>query len=171
MFSLFNTKNATINATTNATINATTETKVIDTNVSWDNTKPFVPPIDSGIVIKVYDGDTITIASRLPYSNSELYRFPLRLNGIDCPEMKSHNEDEKECAKLAQLFLSEQLLQKRVELRNVTTEKYGRLLADVYLDGVCLNDLMCKKRLAVAYNGKTKVSPKNWIDYYYNGII
>ena len=85
--------------------------------------------------------------------------------------MKSHNEDEKECAKLAQLFLSEQLLQKRVELRNVTTEKYGRLLADVYLDGVCLNDLMCKKRLAVAYNGKTKVSPKNWIDYYYNGII
>ena len=168
MFSLFTTKNTNTNTNTN---NATTETKVIDTNVSWDDTKPFVPPIDSGIVIKVYDGDTITIASRLPYSNSELYRFPVRLNGIDCPEMKSHNEDEKECAKLAQVFLSEQLLQKRVELRNVTTEKYGRLLADVYLDGVCLNQLMIKKRLAVAYNGKTKVSPKNWIDYYYNGII
>jgi micrococcal nuclease len=167
MFSLFTTKN-TNNNTTN---NTTNETKVIDTNVSWDDTKPFVPPINSGIVIKVYDGDTITIASRLPYSNSDLYRFPVRLNGIDCPEMKSHNEDEKECAKLAQLFLSEQLLQKRVELRNVTTEKYGRLLADVYLDGVCLNQLMIKKRLAVAYNGKTKVSPKNWTDYYYNGII
>lgn len=164
MFSLFTTKNTNTN-------NKTNETKVIETNVSWDDTKPFVPPIDSGIVIKVYDGDTITIASRLPYSNSDLYRFSVRLNGIDCPEMKSHNEDEKECAKLAQLFLSEQLLQKRVELRNVTTEKYGRLLADVYLDGVCLNQLMIKKRLAVAYNGKTKVSPNNWIDYYYNGII
>jgi hypothetical protein len=28
---------------------------------------PFVPPITSGTVIKVYDGDTITITSKLPY--------------------------------------------------------------------------------------------------------
>jgi len=43
--------------------------------ITWNETIPFVPPITNGYVIKVYDGDTITIASKLPYINSPLYRF------------------------------------------------------------------------------------------------
>lgn len=38
----------------------------IPENVKWSDTVPFVPPITSGRVIKVYDGDTITIAAKLP---------------------------------------------------------------------------------------------------------
>jgi len=34
-----------------------------------------VPPIKHGRVIKVYDGDTITVAARMPYPKSPLYRF------------------------------------------------------------------------------------------------
>jgi hypothetical protein len=41
----------------------------------WKDTVVFVPPITGGIVIKVYDGDTITIASKLPYDESKLYRL------------------------------------------------------------------------------------------------
>ena len=39
-------------------------------NVCYKDTIPFIPPITSGKVIKVYDGDTITIASKLAFEGS-----------------------------------------------------------------------------------------------------
>ena len=66
--------------------------------VSWENTVPFVPPVENGNVIKVYDGDTITIASKLPLRTS-LFRFSMRLNGIDTPEIKGKDDNEKSIAK------------------------------------------------------------------------
>lgn len=137
--------------------------------VSWEDTKPFIPPIYSGIVIKVYDGDTITVASKLPYSKSEMYRFVVRLNGIDSPEIKSNNEDEKKIAKEARDYLASKILHKNVILKNITTEKYGRILADVYLGDVHFNKLMIKERFAVEYNGGTKEPPKSWIKYRLTG--
>ena len=76
-------------------------------DASWTTAKPFIPKITYGKVIKVYDGDTITIACRIynGYSlveSPELYRFPVRLNGIDSPEMKSHHENEKKLAHVSQ---------------------------------------------------------------------
>lgn len=56
--------------------------------IKWEDTVEFKFPVPSGKVIKVYDGDTITIASKMPYDNSPLYRFHVRLNGIDTPEIK-----------------------------------------------------------------------------------
>jgi hypothetical protein len=47
----------------------------VDMKIDWKNTVEFVPPVEKGIVIKIYDGDTITIASKLPYPSSPLYRF------------------------------------------------------------------------------------------------
>ena len=35
-------------------------------NININELKSFVPPVTSGRVIKVYDGDTITIASKVP---------------------------------------------------------------------------------------------------------
>ena len=61
----------------------------IPVGVTWKECKPFVPPITRGRVIKVYDGDTITIASKLPFKGSHLYRFGVRLLGMDAPEMKT----------------------------------------------------------------------------------
>ncbi len=136
--------------------------------INWKNTIKFVPPIDKGVVIKVYDGDTITIASKLPYKNSPLYRFSVRLNGIDCPEIKGKNNDEKQCAEIAKQEISNLILNKMVYLKNVKTEKYGRILADVYINDICLNTHMLEKRLAVIYDGGTKNSPVNWMNYYRN---
>lgn len=141
----------------------------LDKPIEWNDATPFVPPVDKGIVIKVYDGDTITIASKLPYPESPLYRFSVRLNGIDCPEIKGKNEIEKKCAQIAKNELSNLILNKIVSLKNVQTEKYGRILADVYLDDLHLNKHMIEKRLAVKYDGSTKVCPVNWMDYYTKG--
>lgn len=139
--------------------------------IIWKDTIQFTPPIEKGIVIKVYDGDTITIASKLPYENSPLYRFSVRLNGIDCPEIKGKDEHEKQCSQLAKQELSDLILNKIITLKNIQTEKYGRILADVYLDDFHLNKHMLDKRLAVIYDGGTKISPKNWMDYYSKGEI
>lgn len=141
--------------------------RIIDNEITtWDDAIPFVPPIEKGVVIKVYDGDTITIASKLPYNKSPLYRFQVRLNGIDCPEMKSKNDNEKVCAQIAQKELSDMIFGKTVELKNIKTEKYGRILADVYLDNVNLSTHMVQQRLAVYYDGGYKQSPGNWLDYH-----
>jgi micrococcal nuclease len=135
-------------------------------NINYRNSIPFIPPIQFGKVVKVYDGDTITVATKFQYESSPIYRFQVRLNGIDCPEMKTHNEIEKQCAKLAKQLISEVALDKIVELRDVQLEKYGRVLAKVYCDGICLNDLLCDRHLAVSYDGGTKRCPDNWMDYY-----
>lgn len=141
----------------------------LDKQIDWKDCIPFIPPIDIGFVIKVYDGDTITIASKLPYSESPLYRFSVRLHGIDCPEVNGKNESEKECAQIAKKYVTDIALNQIVCLKNLQTEKYGRILADVYINGVHLNNLLLIKRLAVAYDGGTKKYPTNWLDYYYKG--
>ena len=132
--------------------------------IQWSETIPFIPPIESGQVIKVYDGDTITIATRLPYKDSPLYRFPIRLKGIDTAEIKSKNENEKKHAKAARDALSELILHKTVVIKNIENEKYGRVLADIYLEELCLNEWMIEKGYAVKYNGGTKQIPTSWTE-------
>ena len=127
------------------------------TNINMTEVKPFIPPITSGFVVKVYDGDTITILSKLPYKDSALYKFSVRLNGIDCPEIKGETLKEKQCAQLARDELSKLILNKHVVLKDLKTEKYGRILAEVYLDDLHLNQYMLDNKLAVKYDGGTKV--------------
>ncbi len=124
----------------------------------WDDAVSFVPPITQGYVIKVYDGDTITLAAKLPYAESPLYKFSVRLNGIDTPEIKTKNAEEKQKALECKTELSRLCLNKQVQLQNVSTEKYGRILADVYCDGVHLNQHMIEGGFAVAYDGGHKKS-------------
>jgi micrococcal nuclease len=129
--------------------------------IAWKDCVPFVPPITSGYVIKVYDGDTITIAGRLPYPESRLYRFQVRLLGIDSPEIKGKTEKEKEAAHRSQQALEGLVLNKTVLLREISTEKYGRILANVYLvtetgQELLVNKWMLTNGHAVPYDGKTK---------------
>jgi endonuclease YncB( thermonuclease family) len=149
------------------------QTKTIPTNVanpiSWSDTKSFIPPINGGTVIKVYDGDTITIATKLPYNNSELYRFSVRLKGIDSAEIKSSSIDEQNIAKEAKQCLTNLILNKYVSLQNLNTEKYGRILADVYLGEIHVNQWMLHEHLAVEYDGGTKKPPSSWIRYRLTG--
>ena len=98
---------------------------------TYKDTIKFVPPISEGYVVKVYDGDSIHIASRLPYDDSPLYRFPIRIAGIDCPEIRSKCHDEKKCAKMAKAHLKKVIMNQKVTLTVHGTDKYGRILADV----------------------------------------
>lgn len=134
---------------------------ITDDQLVWKMTRPYVPPIHSGRVIKVYDGDTITIATVLPHDPT-VYRFSVRLLGIDCAEIKGKTPTEKVCAVRAKEALQSKIMGKTVGLRNVSLEKYGRILADVYLKDLHINSWMLVEKLAVPYNGGTKVRPTEW---------
>jgi endonuclease YncB( thermonuclease family) len=141
------------------------------TDIKWEDTVEFTFPIRGGRVIKVYDGDTITIASKLPFVESPLYRLSVRLNGIDTPEIKGKTEDEKSAAKQARDMLSNLILNKYVTLQNIQTEKYGRILADVFIGEVHLNNLLVNERYAVKYDGGTKKQPTSWLKYKSTGEL
>ena len=133
--------------------------------VVYADTKKYIPNITCGKVVKVYDGDTITIANHISLGSArsdEIYRFQVRLNGIDTPEIKSKNQHTKELAKKVRDLLSEMIFGKIVELKNVEFEKFGRLLADVYLGDLHLNQWLIDNGHAVRYDGGTKRIPEEW---------
>lgn len=132
-------------------------------NVEYKDTISFIPNITCGKVVKIYDGDTITIASKLEnYIDSPIYRFSVRLNGIDTPEIKGGSAHQKELAMNARDALHQRIMGKIVTLKNISLEKYGRLLADVFLEGedICL--WMISNNYAVAYDGGNKQIPEDW---------
>ncbi len=127
--------------------------------VSYKETKPFIVPITSGYVIKVYDGDTITICNRLPIKNcNDIFRFSVRLDGIDTPEMKSVSNREKKLAIEARDALYNKIYNKHITLRNNKTEKYGRILSTIYLGNENINEWMIDNGYAVRYDGKKKTT-------------
>lgn len=132
-------------------------------------------------VDSVYDGDTITVLIPIKLhiynmiSNSQidessdsnksnsiyLNKVKLRLMGIDTPEMKlskdtvSRDELIKK-AEEAKEFLSNMILGKIIKIDILSNDKYGRPLANLYLNDKCLNKLMVEKGFAKNYNGGTK---------------
>jgi endonuclease YncB( thermonuclease family) len=124
--------------------------------------RPFVPALSYGRVVKVYDGDTITVAA--PFCNGstvvapELFLFHVRLRGIDSPELRGAGADNHERAVAARDALHGLVIDRVVRIANIGAEKYGRVLADVYLDELCVNDWMVDNKFAGRYFGGTKMA-------------
>ena len=131
-------------------------------NINYKDTLAFIPPVKFGKVIKVYDGDTITIAARLPFEGSPIYRFSVRLAGIDSAEIRGGTKNETEIAKVARDALYKLIFGKVIELRNNGKEKYGRLLADLYLGELYINQWMIDNGYAVPYDGGKKNKSVEW---------
>ena len=144
--------------------------KILETTqLDLNNTKKYIPNINYGKVIKVYDGDTITIATQL-YNGSfipskDIYKFSVRLNGIDTPEIKTSNIAEHTLAIIARDALSALVMDKVVRLEQISYDKYGRLLCNVFVqkDGVFVD--VCKWMIdhnyAIVYHGGHK-NPVAW---------
>jgi micrococcal nuclease len=81
-------------------------------------------------VVKVYDGDTITINMRV---HNKIYQYNIRLLGYDTPEIRTKDLDEKKAGYVARDFLSNLLMEKIVIIKCGGFDKYGRLLGEIYL--------------------------------------
>ena len=115
-------------------------------------------------IVKVLDGDTIAVLIDLGF---DLYKKErVRIAGVDTPEKRTRDLEEKELGIHATNWLKEKLestlagddqLFIRTELVG-GTGKYGRLLGWCYIgDGtVSLNEQMIEEGYAWAYDGGTK---------------
>lgn len=102
--------------------------------------------------VKIYDGDTGHFVFS-PFSNGELYRFCCRLARYNTAEMKSKDLDEKNKALAAKSYLSNLLLNKLVNINTYGFDKYGRVLIDVFLDDIHVNQHMIDQGYGAEYNG------------------
>ena len=109
-------------------------------------------------VTRVVDGDTIDVILDLGFSI--LHKCRVRLYGIDTPESRTRDKDEKVRGKLAAKILEDSINNgTKVILRSKLKDskgKYGRVLGEVIVDDININELMVKKYLAVAYTGQNK---------------
>ena len=123
-----------------------------NTNAFSFNEKEFL-----GKCISVYDGDTITIAIK-PFETEEIYKYNIRLSGIDTPEIRTKNLDEKKKGLEIRDLLREKILNKFIIIKCGKFDKYGRLLGDIYTEdkSIHINQLLIDNGYAYEYNGGTK---------------
>jgi micrococcal nuclease len=112
-------------------------------------------------VENVVDGDTIDVLIDLGFDI--LFASRVRLAGIDTPESRTKDLAEKALGLEAKEYLKKALKDaKSVVIKTEkmdSSEKYGRILGWVYVDGntVSLNDMMINDGYAWGYLGDTKV--------------
>lgn len=109
--------------------------------------------------VKCYDADTVHLVF---FFNNNFQRFCCRLHGIDCAEIRSKDPEEKKQAREARDFVRSIILDKVVDIECLAFDKYGRLLVKIYLDEVCLNDLLISKKYAYQYLGGRKKKFSEW---------
>ena len=107
-------------------------------------------------VVSVYDGDSIKVLFPL---NGVLYKWTCRLYGIDTPEIRTRNLQEKEFGFKVRDLLRDKILNKIVQLNCKTMDKYGRLLVTVIHQETNINQWLIDNEYAYEYNGGTK---KSW---------
>jgi micrococcal nuclease len=112
-------------------------------------------------VSKVVDGDTIDVDIDLGFDIS--FSSRVRLAGIDTPESRTTDKIEKALGLESKEYLKKAIdASKTVVIKTEkmdSSEKYGRILGWVFLDGseVSINQKMINEGYAWGYMGDTKV--------------
>ena len=112
-------------------------------------------------VENVVDGDTIDVLIDLGFDI--LFQSRVRLAGIDTPESRTKDLKEKELGLESKEYLKKHLKDaKSVVIKTEkmdSSEKYGRILGWVYINGdtESINDKMINDGYAWGYLGDTKV--------------
>lgn len=102
-------------------------------------------------VNKIYDGDTFRCDIKWVHQviGDDM---PIRISGIDTPELNGDSDVEKELAITAKKLTATILNSANViELHRVRRGSFFRLLADVYCDGHRLSDELIAHGLAIPY--------------------
>ena len=112
-------------------------------------------------VVKIIDGDTIDVDIDLGFG-IWMKSQRIRMYGIDTPESRTRDLEEKKYGLNAKAFLTEMLDDSQLILKTHKDErgKFGRILGEVwrttnYADK-SINDYMVEKHHAVAYFGQSK---------------
>jgi micrococcal nuclease len=107
---------------------------------------------------RVVDGDTVDIDIDLGFG-VWLHKERVRIYGIDTPESRTRDKEEKKYGLMAKEFVKQFVKGDSIKL---TTQKYdakgkfGRILGDIIVDNKSLSDTMIQEHHAVIYHGQSK---------------
>lgn len=103
-------------------------------------------------VRSVYDGDTF----RADIDGVGKY-LPVRVAGIDTPEIKGRCADETQLALKARDVTASLLMSAKViELQKLRRGYYGRIVAEVWIDGDNLAAILLRRGLARQYDRRVR---------------
>ena len=108
-------------------------------------------------VNRIVDGDTVDVTLDLGFDIHFFSR--VRLYGIDTPESRTRNKDEKARGLLSKKYLVESIADKEVVIKTKMKDsrgKYGRVLGEIWVGRKNLNKDMVKNHHAVSYHGQSK---------------
>lgn len=103
--------------------------------------------------LRVVDGDTLDAQVDLGFDIHKVIR--IRLVGINTPESRTRDLEEKERGLAAKAFVKD-ILKKHKNyfiLQSQGVGKYGRCLGEIFLGDTKLNDLLINEGHAVKYYG------------------
>ena len=110
-------------------------------------------------VTKIIDGDTIRCDIDLGF-DIVMANQTIRLFGIDTPESRTRDKEEKFYGNISKQFLNDYCPKgSYITLRTHLDKKgkFGRILGELIVNRVNLNEQMIEENLAVAYHGQSKM--------------
>lgn len=107
-------------------------------------------------VTSIYDGDTFRAdIDGWPAVIGE--RIPIRVAGVDTPEMRGQCDAEKQAAREAKQFTVARLRNaETIQLDHIDRGKFFRVVANVMIDGQDLGQMLIDAGHGVPYGGGTK---------------
>lgn len=109
-------------------------------------------------VTKIIDGDTLDVDIDLGFA-TKLTKQRIRMLGIDTPESRTRDLEEKSRGLLSKQFLVDLCpVGSKIRLRSHGKGKFGRILGEIFTpEGeVSINKQMCDEGYAVEYYGGSK---------------
>lgn len=108
-------------------------------------------------IVNVVDGDTVDVDIDLGF-NTWRINERVRLYGVDTPECRSRDAEEKAAGLLAKKFVGETLhVGETYKITTKEKDKYGRYLGLIKISGdLTINVALVTERLAVPYKGQSK---------------
>jgi len=108
-------------------------------------------------IVRVIDGDSIILDIDLGFG-LWIHGESIRLYGVDCPECRSRDKEEKAAGLLAKAFVEDALhVGGTYTLSTKEKGKFGRYLGVIMLsDRTSINAALVTEHLAVAYFGQSK---------------
>ena len=110
-------------------------------------------------VVKIIDGDTIDVDIDVGF-DIIIAKQRIRLYGIDTPESRTRDKEEKFYGNISKQFLNDYCPKgSYITLRTHLDKKgkFGRILGEIIVNRVNLNEQMIEENLAVAYHGQSKM--------------
>ena len=124
-----------------------------------------IPDYKLGIITKIYDADTITLSCEI--ANRDCI-MPVRLLGIDTPEIRSKNTLESKSSKEIRDLIIDLCMDSFAHVSECSTDKYGRLLAKLTVEQNAdkelqfsnkltdISEFLLENKLAYKYDGGKK---------------